>query len=100
MQDHRRALVLALAVLIALTAPGAALAKKKHGRAEKKLAQVNRIVVIYEENHSFDNLYGQWEKVEGLNDAPAARTVQLQQDGTPYACLPQNDVNLVGKLAC
>src|SRR5215208_3553918 len=100
MQDHSRALVLALAALVALAAPGTALAKQKHDRGEKKLAKVDRIVIIYEENHSFDNLYGQWEKVEGLNDAPNARTVQLKQDGTPYACLPQNDVNLVGKMAC
>ena len=59
------------------------------------LDQVNHIVVIYEENHSFDNLYGGWEGVNGLGGAPAANTLQLKQDNvTPYACLLQNDVNL------
>ena len=31
-----------------------------------KLDKVKHIVVIYEENHSFDNLYGGWEGVNGL----------------------------------
>lgn len=57
------------------------------------------LVVIYEENHSFDNLYGSWgsvngQHVEGLSDAKPSRTTQVAQDGNPYGCLPQNDVNL------
>jgi len=57
------------------------------------------LVVIYEENHSFDNLYGGWgsvngQHVEGLPDASPARTTQIAQDGTAYTCLKQNDVNL------
>ena len=58
------------------------------------LDQINHIVVIYEENHSFDNLYGGWEGVNGLANAGAANTTQLRQAGTPYLCLLQNDVNL------
>jgi phospholipase C len=57
------------------------------------------LVVIYEENHSFDNLYGHWgsvhgTRVRGLGQATAAQKTQVRQDGTAYACLPQNDVNL------
>jgi len=57
------------------------------------------IVVIYQENHSFDNLYGSWgsvegESVRGLPDATANRTAQTRQDGSAYGCLLQNDVNL------
>ncbi len=60
---------------------------------------VDHIVVIYEENHSFDNLYGQWgavngEQVNGVPQAPLGHTVQVAQNGTPYTCLLQNDVNL------
>ena len=56
-------------------------------------------MVIYEENHSFDNLYGSWgsvngQHVDGLADATPARTTQVAQDGTAYGCLLQNDVNL------
>ena len=36
---------------------------------QKKLDKIQHIVVIYEENHSFDNLYGGWEGVNGRADA-------------------------------
>jgi phospholipase C len=58
------------------------------------LGQINHIVVIYQENHSFDNLYGTWEGVNGLSRADSANTVQIGQGGSPYTCLKQNDVNL------
>jgi len=60
-----------------------------------QIGKINHIVVIYEENHSFDNLYGSWEGVNGLADADAAHTTQVAQDGSVYSCLLQNDVNLV-----
>jgi acid phosphatase len=56
------------------------------------LGAIKHIVVIYEENHSFDNLYGGWEGVNGR--ANATNSTQLNQAGAPYACLLQNDVNL------
>jgi acid phosphatase len=80
----------AVATLLALALPGAAVADG-HGHGHKS---VQRIVVIYEENHSFDNLYGGWEGVNGLGDADAAHATQVNQAGTPYTCLKQNDVNL------
>ncbi|MEO8572220.1 MAG: alkaline phosphatase family protein, partial [Chloroflexota bacterium] len=52
------------------------------------------IVVIYEENHSFDNLYGGWEGVNGLANADPAHTTQVDQNGVPYTCLKQLDANL------
>jgi acid phosphatase len=64
------------------------------GRGESQLSKINHIVVIYEENHSFDNLYGGWEGVNGRSNADAAHTIQVGQSGTPYSCLLQNDVNL------
>jgi acid phosphatase len=78
----------ALALLI-VAAPAQA-AKRK----ADPLRDVRRIVVIYEENHSFDNLYGGWEKVDGRRKADPAHTTQVDQSGAPLACLPQNDVNL------
>ena len=56
--------------------------------------KVDHFVVIYEENHSFDNLYGGWERVNGLRDADRSHTRQVNQAGAPYDCLLQNDVNL------
>jgi acid phosphatase len=89
----RRLLVLAVLVLMALAvipAGGAAAS----GAGSDRLSRINHIVVIYQENHSFDNLYGSWEGVNGLRNAPAAHTIQVNQAGTPYQCLLQNDVNL------
>src|ERR1700738_4247418 len=81
-----------LAALLALTALPAA--GSESDRGSSPLGKINHIVVIYEENHSFDNLYGGWEGVNGLAGADAAHRIQLGQTGAPYTCLLQNDVNL------
>jgi phospholipase C len=63
------------------------------------LGGYSHLVVIYEENHSFDNLYGLWGKVgtAKVNGLPAAQagTTQVDQSGAPTSCLLQNDANLV-----
>ncbi len=58
------------------------------------LGKINHLVVIYEENHSFDNLYGAWEGVNGRTNADPAHTVQIGQGGAAYTCLLHKDVNL------
>jgi acid phosphatase len=70
-------------------------AKKK----KNVLGSYKHVVVIYEENHSFDNLYGGWgkvagKKVVGLKQAKAG-TTQVDQNGNPITCLLQNDANLI-----
>ena len=70
-----------------------------HGKPPTLPGGYKHLVVIYEENHSFDNLYGSWgdvngQHVDGLSDATTAQQTQVAQDGTPYTCLPQDDVNL------
>src|SRR3954462_11847178 len=86
----RRAVLIAAAGM-ALLAPPAAAAR---GAGERGLGGIRHFVVIYEENHSFDNLYGRWERVDGLRDADFAHAPQVSQAGRPYECLLQNDVNL------
>ena len=86
------AVVVAGAVGVSGT-PGAAAA------AKGPLGDYSHLVVIYEENHSFDNLYGLWgavghQKVNGLPSAEAG-TTQVDQSGAPIGCLLQNDNNLV-----
>ena len=61
--------------------------------------KIDHIVVIYQENHSFDNLYGGWgqvggQHIMGVSDASPAQTTQVAQDGSPFNCLYQNDLNL------
>ncbi len=72
LERGRRKLALAVlgAALAAVTLSSAAGAE----RGDQQLRRINHIVVIYEENHSFDNLYGGWEGVRGLSDADAAHT--------------------------
>src|SRR6202171_4636054 len=78
--------------LLALTALPAAGSESDRGGSQ--LSKINHIVVIYEENHSFDNLYGGWEGVNGLAKADPTHTVQVNQAGAAFQCLKQNDVNL------
>jgi acid phosphatase len=95
---HRRPLALCAAAALALAAPAVATAHGSgHGHDDHHgngLRAIQRVVVIYEENHSFDNLYGGWEGVNGLRDADRAHTKQVNQAGAPYTCLLQNDANL------
>jgi acid phosphatase len=90
---RRRLLVsgLLLAAAVAFPATGGSAASGK-----APLSKINHIVVIYEENHSFDNLYGGWEGVNGRANADPAHTIQIGQNGTAYDCLLQDDVNLSG----
>lgn len=52
------------------------------------LQKVGHVVVIYMENHSFDNLYGQFAGADGLVSAEAAKITQLDSNGKPYGYLP------------
>ena len=86
------------AVLVAAAiATAAALSTTAHAVS---LDDFRQIVIIYQENHSFDNLYGLWGEVEGkavdgLPTADPQHATQVRQDDqTPYSCLLQNDVNL------
>ncbi len=82
----------ALVSVLALTALPAA--GSESDRDQSQLGKINHIVVIYQENRSFDSLYGGWEGVNGLANAPLSQTLQVSQAGAPYSCLLQNDVNL------
>ena len=89
---HPRRLAAAFAIVVALALPAAP--AHAHDGGHHSSARVDHIVVVYQENHSFDNLYGRWEGVRGVRSADRAHTRQINQQGTPYTCLLQNDVNL------
>ena len=65
---------------------------KGHGDGNAA-SKVKHIVVIYEENHSFDNLYGSWEGVNGRAERARPRRSRSARLGVPFTCLLQNDVN-------
>jgi acid phosphatase len=80
--------ILLVASVLGCTSPATASPRK-----------IDHIVVIYQENHSFDNLYSGWgevggQRVRGLSDATPAQTTQVAQDGSPLNCLYQDDLNL------
>src|SRR5262249_25938244 len=56
--------------------------------ADNPLGKVNHIIVIYQENWSFDGLYGSFPGANGLANATAAETTQVDKSGAPYATLP------------
>ena len=54
---------------------------------ESALRQLDHVIVIYLENRSFDNLYGEFPGADGLARAADAPP-QVDATGTPYATLP------------
>ncbi len=50
--------------------------------------KVNHVVVIYLENHSFDNLYGQFPGANGISSANKSAITQVSITGAPYPYLP------------
>ena len=52
------------------------------------LGRIETIVVIYAENHSFDNIYGMFPGADGIANATAEQKTQVDHDGTPLAKLP------------
>lgn len=56
--------------------------------APPRYDDIRTLVVIYAENRSFDNLYGTFPGADGLADAPATATTQLDRDGKPLPGLP------------
>jgi phospholipase C len=77
--------VLSAAAIAALSVVSLSSAARAEGPAG--LGQIDHIIVLYLENHSFDNLYGRFPGANGLANAGDA-TIQRDKDGTPYATLP------------
>jgi acid phosphatase len=94
---RKRRLIAAGAVLAVSGATAAVQSTSWANEGRPGAMKIDHIVVIYEENHSFDNLFGGWEDVHGLSRAASSGHVtQVADDGSVLPCLPQNDVNLVG----
>jgi phospholipase C len=56
--------------------------------------KLKHLVVIYLENHSFDNLYGSWDGVEGLSAATSTATQTDPTTSLPFVTLPQMDMHV------
>jgi phospholipase C len=53
------------------------------------VAKINHVVVIYLENRSFDNLYGEFPGADGIVALSPDRYRQIDSTGNPYTVLPQ-----------
>jgi len=53
-----------------------------------EVKKIKHVVVIYLENHSFDNLYGQFPGANGLSDAKVKNIIQVDSNNKPYTFLP------------
>lgn len=52
------------------------------------LEKIQHVIVIYQENWSFDGLYGKFPGADGIANA-GERIRQVEKEGTPYTKLPQ-----------
>ena len=89
-----------LAVVASLALLAVALTPASAAPNSGPFGHFKHLVVISEENHSFDNLFGLWgnvnrQHVVGLADAPAAKTTQVDASGNAYPCLLMGDVNFM-----
>ena len=77
-QDERVGIVGALVASV-VSAGSTVGATTNNGRG--RLAAIDHLVVIYEENHSFDNLYGRWGRVGGRGRRAARRAGPAERPG-------------------
>lgn len=72
------------------TTPGWAHPQKGATRATRNRGpfdRINHIIVIYQENHGFDNYLGTFPGADGIANAGAA-AIQVDKAGKPYQTLP------------
>ncbi|GAA4801251.1 acid phosphatase [Olivibacter ginsenosidimutans] len=62
---------------------------KKAANFDQDIKKINHVVVIYMENHSFDNLYGEFEGADGISNASDSAIIQLDDQDKPFTFLPE-----------
>ena len=76
-----------IAISLAVLSLGVPAAAQSVSAGPEGLQRIQHIIVVYLENHSFDNLFGNFPGANGLAKAGAAAR-QVDRDGMPYAKLP------------
>ncbi|HKW90447.1 MAG TPA: alkaline phosphatase family protein [Methylomirabilota bacterium] len=78
-----RGLIAAVTAAALVIAAGAAAQ-----RSPSSIGSIDHVVVIYQENWSFDSLLGRFPGANGIANASATSIAQTKKDGTPYTTLP------------
>src|SRR6185369_5205243 len=68
---------------LAVTALLAGCAFAPGDRFAERAGPIKNVVVIYAENHSFDNMYGLFPGANGIANATPEQYTQLGHDGNP-----------------
>lgn len=77
-----------LGVALTLFASATYAASKPTVAKPKGLDKIGHIIVIYLENHSYDNLYGLFPGADGIAQARPENSLQVDLNGQVYATLP------------
>ena len=64
-------------------------AQRQEVSFDEGIRQINHLVVVYMENHSFDNLYGEFKGANGIKNAQKGNFIQVDEEGKPYTYLPE-----------
>src|SRR3954447_14224506 len=84
----RRRVTLVTMLVFMICASGLAAGQAPGATAAGPADRINHVIVIYQENWSFDGLYGNFPGANGLaNASPAAQ--QTDKNGQVYKTLPQ-----------
>ncbi|HMC15077.1 MAG TPA: acid phosphatase [Albitalea sp.] len=73
----------ASAFITACALAGCAADARAPAATDAALQRVKTVVVIFAENHSFDNLYGLFPGADGVANASAEQATQIDHDGKP-----------------
>ena len=88
----RPTLVSCLVILVFITGCGTTSAPGQPAtptKASNPFGKINHFIVLYQENWSFDSLYGNFPGADGISQADPVALKQVTKDGKPYATLPQ-----------
>jgi len=87
---RQRVMSMARAAILLVLCAAPASAEPPARPPPREIMRIEHIVVIYLENHGFDNLFGEFPGANGLTRAGRA-AVQVDRDGKPYDTLPPID---------
>ncbi|MBE3559673.1 MAG: sulfatase-like hydrolase/transferase [Ktedonobacteraceae bacterium] len=87
-----RSVVLSLFIicgLLAGCASSSAASNQNTTPAANPFGKINHFIILYQENWSFDSLYGLFPGADGISNADPTSLQQVDRDGKPYKTLPQ-----------